>query len=135
MVTKAEHIYGDDDLDSDPDLENLPKLQEILEALASKFSDMDLNDMNIDRHLDCNKATVEGQVNYYRVESLKNCYEALMEYVTTHGADKDSSRARLILQLMTRHHDLLEVQKTSGGGKEKAGKKKKNEPKNDTIVK
>ena len=27
LVSKAEHIYGDDDLDSDPDLEALPKVQ------------------------------------------------------------------------------------------------------------
>ena len=55
------------------------------------------------------RATVEGQVNYFRVESLKNCYEALMEYVVTHGADKNAAKSRLILQLMTRHHDLQEV--------------------------
>ena len=29
-----------------------------------------------------------GQANNFKVESLKNCYEALMEYVITHGADK-----------------------------------------------
>ena len=109
LVSKAEHIYGEDDLDSDPDLESLPKLQEILDALTSKFADMDLNDMNIVRHLDCNRATVEGQVNFLRVESLKNCYEALMEYIATHGADKNASKSRLILQLMTKHHDLQEV--------------------------
>ena len=76
-----------------------------------------------------------GQSNNLKVESLKNCYEALMEYIITHGADKDASKARLILQLMTKHHDLQEAQKSSGGSKEKGAKKKKNENKDDTIVK
>ena len=117
LVSKAEHIYGEDDQDSDPDLEALPKLSTLLENLASKFADMDLNDMNVEKNLDCNKNTVEGQVNFYRVESLKNCYEALIEYVLTHGADKEQSRAGLVIRLLTKHHDLQEVHKSSGMGK------------------
>ena len=116
LVGKAEHIYGEDDLDSDPDLESLPKLSTLLEDLSTKFSDLDLNDMNVEKNLDCNKNSVEGQVNFYRVETLKNCYEALIEFIITHGADKERSRATLILKLMSRHFDLQEVQKSSGGG-------------------
>lgn len=129
LVSKAEHIYGPDDPDPDPDIEALGKLANLLEDLASKFSDLDLNDMNIPKDLDCNKSSVEGQVNFLKIETLKNVYEALIEYVITHGADKEISRATLILKLMTRHHDLQEVQKTTSGG----GKKGKKADKNDTI--
>ena len=36
----------------------------MLEALAKKFADMDLNDMNIDKYMDCNKASVLGNDNF-----------------------------------------------------------------------
>ena len=36
----------------------------MLEALAKKFADMDLNDMNIDKHIDCSKASVPGNDNF-----------------------------------------------------------------------
>ena len=104
----------------------------MLEDLAAKFSDMDLNDMNIPKDLDCNKATLEGQVNFYRVETLKNCYESLIEYIVTHGADKEPARAQLILALMVRHHDLQEVQKSHGSS---GGAKKKKATPDDTIDK
>lgn len=132
-MTKAEQIYGpaNDDND-DPDLEVLPKLSNILEDIALKFSEMDLNDMNVTKDMDCNKATVPGQVNYLRIETLKNCYEAIIEYVITHGADKEVARAHLILALMTRHHDLQEVQKKTANS---GAKGKKKAAANDTIDK
>ena len=36
----------------------------MLEALAKKFADMDLNDMNIDKYIDCNKSSVTGNNNF-----------------------------------------------------------------------
>lgn len=131
LVTKAEQIYGSDADPDDPDLEVLPKLSNLLEDIAHKFSEIDLNDMNIPKDLDCNKATIAGQVNNLRVETLKNCYEAIIEYVITHGADKEVARAQLILMLMSRHYDLQEVQKKTAGASGGKAKKKAN----DTIDK
>jgi hypothetical protein len=42
---------------------------------------------------------------------MKNTYESMMEYVITHGADKDESRARLLLALFTRHKDISDLLK------------------------
>ena len=36
----------------------------MLEALAKKFADMDLTDMNIGNYIDCNKASVLGNDNF-----------------------------------------------------------------------
>jgi len=87
-VSKAEHIYGEDDLDSDPDLEALPKLQELLEALANKFADMDLNDMQIDRQVDCNKATVQGIIAIVH----KTCFDT--DQISQKGFWKNAGPAR-----------------------------------------
>ena len=92
---------------------------------------MDLNDMNIEKNADYNKvATVQGQVNALRVESMKNCYEALIEYVITHGANNDTSRAGKILALFVRHKDLTDLIAKSG-----AAAAKKKAKKDDTIAK
>ena len=88
LVSKAEHIYGEDDLDSDPDLEALPKLQELLEALANKFADMDLNDMQIDRQVDCNKATVQGII----ANVHKTCFDT--DQISQEGFWKNAAAAK-----------------------------------------
>ena len=61
--------------------------------------------------MDCGKGTAQGQVNALRVESMKNCLEALMEYVIHHGAGKDDAKARMLLALNIRHEDLRELVK------------------------
>ena len=68
--------------------------------------------------------------NKSKVKISQN-FVAFSEYMNF----KDASKSRLILQLMTKHHDLQEAQKSSGGSKEKGAKKKKNENKDDTIAK
>ena len=127
LVTKAEKMYHEDDFDSDPDLEVLPKLIKMLESLTQKFSTMDLNDMNFEKNADYGRNSTNGQVNAMRVESMKNCYEALMEYVITHGVEKSDGKARLLLALHIRHEDLRGLVKSGpngGGGKSKKGAKK-----------
>ena len=111
LLSRAEQIYGDDEQDADPDLEAMPKLSNMIENLTEKFANMELNDMGIEKHADYNKSTVQGQVNALRVDSLKNCYEALIEYIITHGADKNTSRAGKILALFIRHQDLSNLLK------------------------
>ena len=141
LVSKAEKMYSEEDFDSDPDLEALTKLSKMLESLTQKFSTMDLNDMNFAKNADYGRSSTNGQVNAMRVESMKNCYEALMEYVITHGAEKSDGKARLLLALHVRHEDLrnlVKSQPSSGGaGKGKGAKKGANANKtlDDTIQK
>ena len=136
IVTKAEQMYDNEDFEKDPDLAALPKLSEMLQKLAKKFSDMDLNDMNFEKHADYGKSTVQGQVNAMRVESMKNCYEALMEYLIHHGAGKENAKAGMLLALNVRHEDLRNlVAKNSSAAAKKAKKAKKDQTLDDTIQK
>ena len=129
-------MYSEEDFENDPDLAVLPKLSEMLEKLAKKFSDIDLNDMNFEKQADYGKSTVQGQVNALRVESMKNCYEALMEYLINHGAGKENSKAGMLLALNIRHEDLRNLVKSnSGAGAKAKAKKAKKDQMDDTIQK
>ena len=126
IVGKGEQIYSVEEQEDDPDLDALPKLTKMLETLSETFKDKDLNDMNLEKQGvgEYNRTTVRGQANSFRVDCMKNVYEALMEYVLTHGADKDVSKAQRVLGLYTRWKELNDLVK-KGAGNAGGGKKKK----------
>ena len=135
---KGEQIYSVEEQEEDPDLEALPKLTKMLETLSETFKDKDLNDMNLEKQGvgEYNRVTVRGQANSFRVDCMKNVYEALIEYVLTHGADKDVSKAQRVLGLYTRWKELNDLVKKGGAGNAGGGgKKKKAAAADDTIQK
>ena len=110
----------------------------MLETLSETFKDKDLNDMNLEKQGvgEYNRVTVRGQANSFRVDCMKNVYEALIEYVLTHGADKDVSKAQRVLGLYTRWKELNDLVKKGGAGNAGGGgKKKKAAAADDTIQK
>ena len=102
-------MYGDDEQETDPDLEALSKCQKLMEDLTSKFSSIELAEMNFAKDAEYDRKTLKGQANALRVDCMKNVYESLMEYLLTSGADKSVSRAQRVLGLYTRHRDLNEL--------------------------
>ena len=104
-------MYGDDEQETDPDLEALSKCQKLLEDLTSKFSSIELAEMNFAKDAEYDRKTLKGQANALRVDCMKNVYESLMEYLLTSGADKSVSRANRVLGLFTRFKDLNELTK------------------------
>ena len=93
-------------------LDALPKLTQLLEDLAQKFSTMKASEMDFEKHgTEYNRTTVKGQLNTHRVDCMKNVLEALMEYVLTTGADKEMSRANLVFGLFEAHRELNELLK------------------------
>ena len=102
-------MYGDDEQETDPDLEALSKCQKLMEDLTSKFSSIELAEMNFAKDAEYDRKTLEGQANALRVDCMKNVYESLMEYLLTSGADKSVSRAQRVLGLFSRHRDLNEL--------------------------
>ena len=102
-------MYGDDEQETDPDLEALSKCQKLMEDLTSKFSSIELAEMNFAKDAEYDRKTLKGQANALRVDCMKNVYESLMEYLLTSGADKSVSRAQRVLGLFSRHRDLNEL--------------------------
>lgn len=126
VVSKAEQIMdaGDSQV--------LDKLSGFMERLCERYSECEIADLGFDLTDNLDRKTPDGKKRCLKIDILMTMYEAMMEFVMTHGADKVEGKATLLLQLHQNHltlRNLLNAPKPKKGGKK--GDKAKKEEKED----
>ena len=80
-------------LDEENESESLGKLTSLLEQLAQRYSGSTPADLGFEPTDNWDRKTEEGLMRCLKLEVLLTVYEALMEFVTVHGADRDVKMA------------------------------------------
>ena len=130
VVSKAEQIIdaGDSQV--------LDKLSGFLERLCERYSDCEIGDLGFDLTDNLDRKTPDGKKRALKIDILMTMYEAMMEFVMSHGADKVEGKAVLLLKLHQNHltlRNLLNAPKLKKGGKKgEKPKKEKDEDGNAT---
>ena len=88
---------GQQILDEEDENESLSKLTSLLDQLAQRYSTCSTLDLGFDPGDSFDRKTEEGLKRCLQVEVLLNVCEALMEFVTVHGADRDLRMAEQLL--------------------------------------
>ena len=122
LVSKGQQLLDGDSEDS------LEKLVSLLDGLVQRYSNASIADLGFESEDNYNKSTMEGQKNCLKVEVLLTMFEALMEFVITHGGTEKEDKADSLLELQHNHKKLLALI-TGGQGKKIKGKKDKGEKK------
>jgi hypothetical protein len=80
---------GQQTLDEESESESLDQLNSLLEKLTRQYSGSTIADLGFQAADNWDRKTAEGLKRCLKVEVLLNVCEALMEFVTVHGADRD----------------------------------------------
>ena len=106
ILTKMESLYDDDAADALDDGKAKDRLTDLLNDLVKRYAKADTTDLDFVKDADYSRYTQEGAGNAMKVDTLLNVYEALMEFVITHGADIDEEKAGTLKELFQRHKDV-----------------------------
>jgi len=112
----------------------LDNLGAFLDSLTERYSEVEVKELWFQPQDNLDRKTPEGKKRCLEVEIMMSVYEALMDYVVTHGADKHLIKANLLLKLLHNHQalsNLLNAPKAKKAGNKEKGKKADG---NDTVA-
>jgi FANCI helical domain 2 len=84
-------------MDDEDDNESLSRLTSLLDRLSQRYSACAVLDLGFDPADNYDRKTEEGGKHCCQLEVLLTLYEALMEFVTVHGADRELRMAEQLL--------------------------------------
>jgi Fanconi anemia group I protein len=119
MVGRGQQLLGEENT------ENLDRLLALLEGMAEHYSNTDLADLEFEATDNFDRKTADGERRSLKADVLLTVYEALMEFVITHGGDSVPEKAALLLRLQQRHTGLGQVRTEAAARKVKGKKGKK----------
>ena len=126
IVSKSQQV-----LDEESDV--LEKVVKLLDEMVTKYGDCEPGELGFDVTDNFDKKTRHGEKNMSQVEQLKCLLESLMEYVFSHGADRDMTKNNQLLNLFNTYCSFDKLVSTSlQRQKAKKGEKGKNDKKDPT---
>jgi hypothetical protein len=95
-VSRGQQIMDDED-----DNESLSRLTGLLVRLTQRYSACSVLELGFDPADNYDRKTEEGQKHCCQLEVLLTVHEALMEFLTVHGAHRE---LRMAEQLLGKYH-------------------------------
>ncbi|CAL4060860.1 unnamed protein product, partial [Meganyctiphanes norvegica] len=96
----------------------------LFDVLTEKLSTCDLDDLEMDKNADFSSATLPGQKNNLNGQVYIGVFDAILEHVFHHGAQKEEEKMRSLLAIFKTQRkivDLLKERSGKPGGKKGEG--------------